>query len=61
MVNVNNMKRDIAITRTNYRYLYYFFSYNRKFIIIIYRKSVLIYAFVLNEIIRIMAEMVISP
>jgi hypothetical protein len=61
MVDVNNMKRDMAITRTNYRHLYYFFFYDREFIIIICRKNVLIDAFVLDKIIRIMAEMAINP
>jgi hypothetical protein len=54
------MERDIAIARTNYRYLYYSFSYDREFIIVICRKSVLIDTFVLDKVIRIMVEMVIS-
>jgi hypothetical protein len=54
------MERDMAITRINYRYFHYSFFNNRKFIFVIYRKSVFIDAFVLDKIIRIMAEMVIS-
>ena len=55
------MERDIAITRTNHRYLYYFFFNNKELIIVMCRKSVLIDAFVLDKVIRIMAEMIISP
>jgi hypothetical protein len=51
----------MAIARINYRHFYCSFFYNKEFIIIICRKSVLINAFLLNEIIRIMAEIVISP
>jgi hypothetical protein len=54
------MERDMAITRTNHRYFYSSSSYDRELIIIICRKSVLIDAFVLNEIIRIIAEVAIS-
>jgi hypothetical protein len=61
MINVNNMERDIAIARINYCHFHYFFSNNRKLILVIYRKSVLIDTFVLDKIIRIMTEMVISP
>jgi hypothetical protein len=61
MINIGDMKRGIAIMRTNYRHFYYFFFYNRELIIIICRKSVLIDAFVLDEVIRIMIEVIISP
>jgi hypothetical protein len=50
----------MAITRINYRYLYYSFFYNKEFIIIIYRKSVLIDTFVLDKVIRIITEIAIS-
>jgi hypothetical protein len=61
VVNVSNMERDMAITRTNYRHFYYSSSYNRELVIIMCRKSILIDTFVLDEVIRIMAEMAISP
>ena len=61
MVDVSNMKRDIAIRRINYRYFHCSFFNDRKLIIIMCRKNVLIDAFVLDEIIRVIAEMVISP
>jgi hypothetical protein len=61
MVNVSNMERDIAITRINHRYFHYFFFNDRELIIVICRKSVLIDKFVLDEIIRIITEMAISP
>jgi hypothetical protein len=54
------MKRNMAIARTNYRYFHYFSFNNREFIIVICRKSVLIDAFVLDEIINIMIEIIIS-
>jgi hypothetical protein len=60
MVDVSNMERDIAITRTNYRHFHCSSFYNREFIIVICRKSVLIDTFVLDEIIRVVAEMAIS-
>jgi hypothetical protein len=60
MVDVSNMKRDITITRINYRYFYYSSSNDRELIIVICRKSVLIDAFVLDKVIRIIAEMAIS-
>ena len=60
MINVGNMECNLAIARTNYRHFYYSFFNDRKFILVIYRKSVLIDAFVLDEIIRIMAEVAIS-
>jgi hypothetical protein len=55
------MERGMAIARINYRYLYYSSFYNREFIIIMCRKSVLIDAFVLDEVIRIIIEVAISP
>jgi hypothetical protein len=61
MIDVSNIKRDMAIARINHRYFYYFFFYDRELIIIICRKSVLINAFVLDEVIRIIAKMAISP
>jgi hypothetical protein len=61
MVNVDNIKRDMAIARINYRYFYYFFFHDRELIIVICRKNVLIDTFVLDEIIRIIAEMAINP
>jgi hypothetical protein len=61
VIDVSNMKRDMAVTRINYCYFYYFLFYDREFIIIMYCKSVLINAFVLDEVIRIMAEVAISP
>jgi hypothetical protein len=61
MINVNNMERDIAITRINHRHFYCSSFNNRELILVICRKSVLIDAFVLDEIIRIMAEMAINP
>jgi hypothetical protein len=51
----------MAITRINYCYFYYSPSYNRELVLVICRKSVLINAFVLNKIIRIMTEIAISP
>jgi hypothetical protein len=61
MVDVSNIKRDMAIARINYCHFHCSFSNNKEFIIVICRKSVLINAFVLDEIIRIIAEMAISP
>jgi hypothetical protein len=61
VVNVNNMKRDMAVARTNHCYFYCSPFYNKKLILVMCRKSVLIDAFVLDEIIRIIAEMAISP
>jgi hypothetical protein len=60
MVNVNNIERDMAIARTNHRHFHYSLSYDRELIFVMCRKSVLIDAFVLNKIIRIIAKMVIS-
>jgi hypothetical protein len=37
MINVNNIERDMAIARINYRYFYYFFFYDRELIIVICR------------------------
>ena len=61
MVDVNNMERDMAVARINYCHFHYFSSYNKELIIIICRKSVLIDTFVLDEVIRIMVEVAISP
>ena len=61
MVDVGNMERDMAIARINYRHFYYFSFNDRELIIIICRKSVLIDAFVLDKIIRIVTEVAISP
>jgi hypothetical protein len=61
MINVGNIKRGIAIARINHRYLHYSFFNDRKLILVICRKSVLIDTFVLDKVIRIIAEMVISP
>jgi hypothetical protein len=61
VVNVNNIKRGIAVTRTNHCHFYYFSFYDRELILVMCRKSVLIDAFVLDKIIRIMTEVVISP
>jgi hypothetical protein len=60
MVNVSNIERGMAIARINHRYFHYSSSNNRELIIVMHRKSVLIDAFVLDEVIRIMAEMAIS-
>jgi hypothetical protein len=54
------MERGMAIARINYRYFHCFFFNNRKLILVMCRKNVLIDAFVLNEIIRIIVEIVIS-
>jgi hypothetical protein len=51
----------MAVTRTNHCYFHYFPFYNRKLILVIYRKSVLIDTFVLDKVIRIMTEVAISP
>jgi hypothetical protein len=61
VINVSNMERDMAVTRTNHCHFHYFPSYNREFIIVICRKSVLIDAFVLDKVIRIITEVTISP
>jgi hypothetical protein len=61
VIDVNNMECDMAVTRINHCYLYYFFSYDREFVLVMCRKSVLIDAFVLDEVIRIVIEVVISP
>ena len=61
MINVSNIKRGIAIARINHRHFHYSSSNDRELIIVIYRKSVLIDAFVLDEIIHIVAEVAISP
>jgi hypothetical protein len=61
MINVNNMERNIAIARTNHRYLYYSFFNNKEFIIVMCRKSVLIDTFVLNKIISIIVKIIINP
>jgi hypothetical protein len=61
MVNVSNMKRDMAVTRINHCHFHCSPFYNRKLILVMCRKSVLIDAFVLDEVIRIIAEVAISP
>jgi hypothetical protein len=61
VVDVGNIKRGMAVTRTNHCYFYYSPFYDREFILVICRKSVLIDTFVLDEIVRIVAEVVISP
>jgi hypothetical protein len=61
VVNVGNMKRDMAVTRINHCHFHCFPFYDRELILVICRKSVLIDTFVLDEVIRIMAEMAISP
>jgi hypothetical protein len=61
MVDINNMERGVAVTRINHCYLYCFFSYDRELVIVMCRKSVLIDTFVLDEVIRIMTEVAISP
>jgi hypothetical protein len=61
MIDVGNMERGMAIAWINYGHFHCFSFNDRKFILVMCRKSVLIDAFVLDEIIRIMAEMAISP
>jgi hypothetical protein len=61
VIDVGNIKRGIAVTRINHCYFHYFLFYDREFIIVMCRKSVLIDAFVLDEVIRIMAEVAINP
>jgi hypothetical protein len=61
MIDGNNIERDVAITRTNYRYFHCFPFYNKELILVMCRKSVLIDAFVLDEIIRIMIKVAINP
>jgi hypothetical protein len=61
VIDVSNMKRDMAVARINHCHLYYSLFYNRELILVICRKSVLIDTFILDEIIRIMAEVAISP
>jgi hypothetical protein len=61
VINVDNMERDIAVTRINHCHFHCSLSYNRELILVICRKSVLIDAFVLDKVIRIITEMAISP
>jgi hypothetical protein len=61
VIDVDNMERGMAVTRINYCYFYCFPFYNRELVLVMCRKSVLIDAFVLDEIIRIMVEVAISP
>jgi hypothetical protein len=61
VINVSNMECDMAVTRINHCHLHCFFFYDKELILVMCRKSVLIDAFVLDEIIRIMAKMAISP
>jgi hypothetical protein len=51
----------MAIARTNHRHFYYSFFNDRELIFVMCRKSVLINAFVLDEVIRIIVKMTISP
>jgi hypothetical protein len=60
VIDVNNMERDMAVARTNHCHFYCFPFYDKELIIVMCRKSVLIDAFVLDEIIRIMTEVIIS-
>jgi hypothetical protein len=61
VINVGNMERDMAVTRINHCHFHYSSFYNRELILVMCRKSVLIDTFVLDKIIRIMAEVAISP
>ena len=61
MIDVDNIERDITITRINYRHFYYSSFNDREFIIVICRKSVLIDAFVLDKVISIMVKVAIGP
>jgi hypothetical protein len=54
------MERDITIARINHRHFHYSFSYNRELIIVMCRKSVLIDAFVLDKVIRVIAKITIN-
>ena len=61
MIDVSNIERGMAVARINHCHFYYFPFYDRELILVMCRKSVLIDAFVLDEIIRIVAEVAISP
>jgi hypothetical protein len=61
MIDVGNIERGVAIARTNHRYFHCSFFNDRELIFVMCRKSVLIDAFVLNEVIRIVAEVAINP
>jgi hypothetical protein len=61
VINVSNIKCGITVARTNHCHFYYFSFYDRELILVMCRKSILINAFVLDEIIRIVAEVAISP
>jgi hypothetical protein len=61
VIDVNNMECDMAVTRINHCHLHCFPFYNKKLVLVMCRKSVLIDAFVLDEVIRIVAKMAISP
>jgi hypothetical protein len=50
----------MAVARTNHCYFHYSPFYDRELILVICRKSVLIDTFVLDKIIRIIAEVAIS-
>jgi hypothetical protein len=54
------MERGIAIAWINYRHFYCFFSNDRELILVMCRKNVLINAFVLDKVIRVMVEVAIS-
>jgi hypothetical protein len=61
VVNVSNMERGMAVARINHCHFHCFLFYDRELILVMCRKNVLIDTFVLDEIIRIMAEMAINP
>jgi hypothetical protein len=61
VVNVSNMERGMAVTRTNHYHFHCFFFYDRELIFVMCCKNVLIDAFVLDEVIRIVTEIAISP
>jgi hypothetical protein len=61
VVNVSNIERGMAVARTNYCHFHCFLFYDRELVIVMCRKSVFIDAFVLDKVIRIMAEVAISP
>ena len=61
MINVNNIKRDMTVARSNHCHFHCSPFYDKELILVMCRKNVLIDAFVLDEIIRIMIKMAISP
>jgi hypothetical protein len=60
MVNISNIKRDIAIARINHCHFHYSSFNDRKLILVMCHKNVLIDTFVLDEVIRVIAEVAIS-